>query len=646
MFKNAGVLSRSTGKRRGWFQRLIAMVVVAILAGAIVDTLALPAYAGVDDYPTAWRNAPLDSFFDPWGMYNRECVSFVAWRLHSRNGYEMPFHDDALNWGPRARARGVTVDRIPTVGSVAWYAYGHVAWVEAVNGDGTIIVEEYNWRVGTTHDGAYHRRTTLATTPTGFIHFKDSGTPLSDGVFVNHGGHVYRIVGGAPIYVSGWAVFGGSQPTITLSDTQWSRLPHYPRDGSFVQAFPSGQVFRISGGAPLYVSTWTTYGGPQSAVTIGDDDIRNAKPSASTDPWSHLKIHPANGAFVTAQPSGRVYRFDQGAPGRITDWASVGGQHPSVTVGDETILRAGTTDQSNPFSHLRARLSGSDRFASSAMMSAESFAPGRPVVYIANGLNFPDALSGASVAAKNGAPVLLVSPTGIPAVIQTELSRLRPAKIVVLGGPLSVGDAVERQLGTFTTGPVSRLFGADRYATSAAVSAANFTPGLAVAYVSSGLNFPDALSGAPVAAKNHAPVLLVPPGAVPAAIQAELTRLRPGRIVILGGTNSVSAAVQTRLASLTPGTVTRLSGNDRFSTSAAISAASSSPGLPVVYLSSGLTFPDALSGTPVASKNGAPILLVDPHGIPAPIRAELSRLHPDRIVVLGGGNVVPGDILP
>jgi putative cell wall-binding protein len=95
--------------------------------------------------------------------------------------------------------------------------------------------------------------------------------------------------------------------------------------------------------------------------------------------------------------------------------------------------------------------------------------------------------------------------------------------------------------------PVSRLSGADRYATSAAISAATFPVGVAVAYIANGGNLPDALSAAPVAALQSAPVLLVPSDSIPAAIQAELTRLHPARIVVLGGVNAVSKAVAQQL---------------------------------------------------------------------------------------------------
>jgi hypothetical protein len=136
---------------------------------------------------------------------------------------------------------------------------------------------------------------------------------------------------------------------------------------------------------------------------------------------------------------------------------------------------------------------------------------------------------------------------------------------------------------------VSRLWGADRYATSAAISAAGYAPGAPVAYIASGQNFPDALSGAPVAGMQERPVLLVRQGVIPDVIKTELTRLNPGRIVILGGTAVVSNAVSAAMQAYTSGEVTRLAGPNRYDTSAAISKENYEPGAPVAYIASGQT---------------------------------------------------------
>lgn len=286
------------------------------------------------------------------------------------------------------------------------------------------------------------------------------------------------------------------------------------------------------------------------------------------------------------------------------------------------------------------RLSGPDRFATSAAVSAANFTPGVSTVYIANGYNFPDALSAGPVAGISSSPVLLVAPDVIPGSVQTELTRLRPANIVVLGGVNSVSVGVEQLLRGYATGAVTRLAGPDRFSTSAAVSLASFSPGVATVYVANGLNFPDALSAGPVGAKSGSPVLLVYPDSVPDVIQTELTRLRPANIVVLGGLNTVSSGVAQQLTGFTTGTVTRLAGADRFATSAAISAANFASSTGTVYIANGLNFPDALSAAPVAGKSSSPILLVYPDSIPGAIASELSRLNPSSIVILGGINSV------
>jgi putative cell wall-binding protein len=83
------------------------------------------------------------------------------------------------------------------------------------------------------------------------------------------------------------------------------------------------------------------------------------------------------------------------------------------------------------------------------MVSAATFAPGVPVVFIAAGQNFPDALAGGAAAAAEGSPVLLVRQNSIPALVATELDRLNPGRIVVLGGPAIVSDAVKTALGAY-----------------------------------------------------------------------------------------------------------------------------------------------------------------------------------------------------
>ena len=110
-------------------------------------------------YPAYLNDARKDSLIDPWGMYNRECVSYAAWKVYQNYG-NMPYWGgigNANQWSGNAVRAGIPTGSTPKAGSVAAYnsqPYGHVAWVESVNSDGTINVSEYNRN----SDGQYHER--------------------------------------------------------------------------------------------------------------------------------------------------------------------------------------------------------------------------------------------------------------------------------------------------------------------------------------------------------------------------------------------------------------------------------------------------------------------------------------------------------
>jgi hypothetical protein len=101
--------------------------------------------------------------------------------------------------------------------------------------------------------------------------------------------------------------------------------------------------------------------------------------------------------------------------------------------------------------------------------------PHTQVVYVATGENFPDALGAAATAALGLGPVLLVQQNAVPAPTLAELNRLQPPDIVLVGGTAVISNAVETQLEGLGWGPtVTRIAGANRYDTAAALSAATF----------------------------------------------------------------------------------------------------------------------------------------------------------------------------
>jgi peptidoglycan DL-endopeptidase CwlO len=102
-------------------------------------------------YPAVYANSDYyNPVVDDWGMYSRQCVSYTAWKVFQKNGY-MPYwggRGNANQWPGNARAAGIPVSSSPRAGSVGVIMagqYGHVVWVESVNGDGTINISQYNY---------------------------------------------------------------------------------------------------------------------------------------------------------------------------------------------------------------------------------------------------------------------------------------------------------------------------------------------------------------------------------------------------------------------------------------------------------------------------------------------------------------------
>ena len=109
----------------------------------------IPGDPGHGGYPAFWNNAPEDSVLDTWGMLNRECVSYTAWKVYQTYGY-MPYWGgvgNANQWPGDAEAANIPTGSEPRVGAVAISMggyYGHAMWVEAVSGD-MIHVSQYNY---------------------------------------------------------------------------------------------------------------------------------------------------------------------------------------------------------------------------------------------------------------------------------------------------------------------------------------------------------------------------------------------------------------------------------------------------------------------------------------------------------------------
>jgi putative cell wall-binding protein len=283
------------------------------------------------------------------------------------------------------------------------------------------------------------------------------------------------------------------------------------------------------------------------------------------------------------------------------------------------------------------RIAGADRYETAVRISAAAFHDAVTTVVVASGESFPDGLAAGPLAALKNAPILLTARESLPSITATELGRLAPTQVLVVGGTAAVSDQVLFEIAGAAGVTPSRVAGATRYDTATAV-ASLFPAPAAVAFVASGIDFPDALAGGAAAAIAVAPLLLTPTTSLPPAVGDQLARLAPAETLVLGGSAAVSdpvvADIDGRVAS-----VRRLAGTDRYGTAAAV-ATDRLPQATEALLATGETFPDALAAAPFARVKGAPILLTTRCEPPSTVDYLRSRGWAD-VTVIGGTSAVP-----
>lgn len=186
--------------------------------------------------------------------------------------------------------------------------------------------------------------------------------------------------------------------------------------------------------------------------------------------------------------------------------------------------------------------------------------------------------------------------------------------------------------------PSTRLAGENRMDTAVEISKKYWTDSSKVhtVYVANGLRYADALAAGPAAAKDGAPLLLVMQDEVPANVLAEIKRLNPDRIHVVGGTSVVSEGVEQTLGEVA--TVSRLAGSNRYETAAKVSEKWSSA--PAIYIALGENFPDALSGGSGAAHEKGALLLTMQSTLPQETIDAVKRINPGKVVLVGGTNVI------
>ncbi len=289
-----------------------------------------------------------------------------------------------------------------------------------------------------------------------------------------------------------------------------------------------------------------------------------------------------------------------------------------------------------------SRLGGATRWETSTAIAKQVNGNKLDAVVLANAYNFPDALTGTTLAGNKNAPILLVGNNERDTVTLNYIKNnlKSTGTVYVLGGSTAVSDGTINKVKSLGFKNIKRLGGSDRYATNMSiVNELNVSKGSSV-IIANSMSYADSLSISGISGANNMPIFLVN-GSLTSSALNKIKSIAPKNIYIVGSTTVVNSNVEKQLKSY--GNVVRLGGKNRFETSLKIANYFTKDTQTTALVSYGLNFPDALAGGALASKTASPILLVN--GDVTAQKAFLDKSNITKLYVLGSTSAVSDSIV-
>lgn len=306
---------------------------------------------------------------------------------------------------------------------------------------------------------------------------------------------------------------------------------------------------------------------------------------------------------------------------------------------------------SKPASGKLTRLSGITRYDTMSQIVDTAFPESASTVVVASGENYPDALAASGFAGVLDAPILMTDPLYLSNQTKAQINRLRPEKIIIVGGQNAVSGKVEQSLAQYAT--VQRIGGATRsdtalklYDSDARIEKNWGKTAIVVTGGNGSSGFADALSVSSYAYAFKSPIFLSDINSGLSSEQLEaLSSGKFDRILIVGGQHAVPDSVVTQIRNSSGSAVSRIAGATRYETSVTFAQWASEEGnlhMNNVVFATGANFPDALAAGPFAGHNKAVLLLADPNGSTANFVKRYVKQHGevDNAYIVGGENAV------
>ncbi|MDR3600589.1 MAG: N-acetylmuramoyl-L-alanine amidase [Desulfosporosinus sp.] len=282
------------------------------------------------------------------------------------------------------------------------------------------------------------------------------------------------------------------------------------------------------------------------------------------------------------------------------------------------VLNTPLLTYASPLAYPTERIAGQDRVETALKISQKGWDSAATVI-LCEYSDYPDSIAATPFAVSLNAPILLTAGDSIDPRVVQELQRLKPQSIILLGGTACLHPSIEKKLDNLSL-KWERIGGTNRYETSVLLAQRLTSDSLILA---NGDDFPDALSAATFAGIKQIPIVLTSK-TLPASVIQYYQTAGPAHLIVIGGEAVVPSSNLTKNKFAVE---TRLGGQDRYETNAQVVAfmkdtcASND-----LFLASGITFPDAVAGTVLASKDKSPLLLTEKDDIPPSVYS-LMREH-------------------
>ncbi|APH21515.1 cell wall-binding repeat-containing protein [Clostridium botulinum] len=295
-----------------------------------------------------------------------------------------------------------------------------------------------------------------------------------------------------------------------------------------------------------------------------------------------------------------------------------------------------------------SRIEGANRYKTSLNISKQFNNDKVDNVIIASGSDFPDALAGSSLSKKLKAPILLVDKDikgSLDSIdyIKNHLNTNR--NVYILGGNASVSEDYVNYIKSLGYKNIIRLGGKNRFDTNRTIiNSMNIEKGTPIV-ITNGYGFADALSVSSAAASKGYPILMSDSKTLPNEIKDKIREIQPSKVYLIGGQGSLTDNIMTEVRNIVPSlnnNIIRLWGNNRYDTSLEICKYFNLDS-DIAVIANGENFPDALSGSALAAKQNAPIVLTNGKDM-LNQKKYLNTTNYKNLILLGGSGAISSNL--